>query len=381
MKKAFRKFKSRLKDIAAINEQRKILPNFLKNAKGKKILLVSHQLTTTGSPLVLFRLAKELVNEGFSPLVLSYKGGSLAKSFEKIGVDVICGEIYAKNPEEMRKIGSNFDKVIANSIVCFPAVDVFPEAIWWIHEGQYVETCFMKDYPQLEEILRKAQTTFVVSDYALQTVKKYSPQAQIIKLGIEDDSAFLLEKTVKSPEIVSFSHVGNVTDCRAQDVLAGAIEKLDKKYLEQSEFHFFCEKKGRMFRKLHAQLESYPNVTFEGVLPHQDVKWKKFAASDVFIIPSRDESCSLVALEACMLSKPIVLSENVGGKYMVKEGENGFVIPTEDSDALREKIEFFIDNKGKLSQMGQVSREMYEKFASNELQLEEFKKIINLCKN
>lgn len=377
MRKLFRKFKRVLKDFVALQNQKIVLPRFLKNAKGKKILLVSHQLTTTGAPLVLYNLAKELISEGFSPLVLSYRGGSLTKEFKKIGVEVLLGDVYSDNTEVLKSVASNFDKIIVNTVVCYSVVDIFEDAIWWIHEGQYVETSFMQDYPKLESVLRKAQNVFVVSEYAKRTVDKFSPNSKIIRLGVED---FYVKTQPAHYEKVKFAHVGNICECKAQDVIFDAISKMDKKHLQQSEFYFFCEPKGRMYRKFVKDKAPFKNIFIGGVLLNQEEKWSTFRDMDVFIIPSRDESLSLVALEACMLKKPIILSENVGASYMVKEGENGFILPTGDSDAMKVALEKLIDNKSQLPEMGEISRQMYEKFATFENHQQELKKIIDLCR-
>jgi len=381
MRTLFRKFKRKTKDFFVLQRQKRILPRFLKNAQGKKILLISHQLTTTGSPLVLYWLAKELIKSGCSPMVLSYKGGSLTKAFKDIGVEVLCGEIYNDNSNALKNVASNFDKLVVNSIVCFSAVDVYKDAIWWIHEGQNIELGFMPDYPKLESVLRKAENIFVVSDYAKRVVDKFNPNSKIITLGVED---FYKEKNIGTSGKVKFALVGNVCECKAQDVLVDAILKLDEKYLNQCEFHFFCEKKGRRYRKIAKETKSLKNVFFNGIITNQNEKWAKFAEINVFVVPSRDESCSLVALEACMLKKPMIVSENVGAKYMIETqagGENGYIVPTEDSDSLKQVIEKLIENKNELPKMGEVSRLMYEKYASFDNHINELQQLIELCRN
>ena len=119
-------------------------------------------------------------------MVLSYRGGDLVNSFKKIGVDVIIGEIYKENPQILRDIALNFNKIIVNSIICFSVVDAFEDSLWWIHEGQNIETGFIIDYPEIESVLRKAKNIFVVSEYAKKTVDKFNPESKIIKLGIKD---------------------------------------------------------------------------------------------------------------------------------------------------------------------------------------------------
>lgn len=377
MKKLFKKFKKAVKNLLYEQTQKNVLPEFLKHTKDKRILLISHQLTCTGSPIVLYHLARKLLDNGYSPFVLSYTGGDLTKDFKRIGVPVLIGEIYRDKPEELKKIALHFDKTIVNTIVCYSAVDVLENPIWWIHEGQTVETGFMIDYPDIERVLRKAETIFVVSEYAKAVIDKYNPKSEIIRLGTEDVAHKLAP--VQKHDKIRFAHVGNVTELRAQDVIIEAVMDLDEKYLRQCEFHFYSEKRGRLYRKEKKRTKRLQNIFWDGLISNQTKKWSEFNKNDVFLIPSRDESLSLVTLEACMLKKPIATSENVGAKYMVKQGENGYVFETSNPKALKEVLIKFIEDKEKLVQMGEISRQMYEKYASYENYTKELQKIINLC--
>lgn len=378
MKKEFRKFKRILKDFFVLQRQKRILSEFLKDSNSKKILLISHQLTTTGSPLMLYHLSKELIKNGFNPLVVSYIGGSLTKSFEKIGVKVLVGEVYNDNPQVLKNLASNFEKVIVNSVVCFSAIDAINDAIWWIHEGQSVETGFMKDYPELESVLRKAKNIFMVSEYAQNVINKYNPNSQIIKLGVED--FYKDEAKEDKNDKVKFAIVGDVCDCKGQDILVDAINKLNENMINHSEFYFFCDKKGRRYRKILKSTKKYKNVFFKGLILNQKQKWQTFSDMDVFIVPSRDESCSLVTLEACMLKKPVIVSENVGAKYMIKDGENGYVVQTANSEQFKNAIVKMILNKDNLKQMGEISRKQYEELATFDKHIGELQKLIELCK-
>jgi glycosyltransferase involved in cell wall biosynthesis len=66
-----------------------------------------------------------------------------------------------------------------------------------------------------------------------------------------------------------------------------------------------------------------------------------FAAADVVLAPYRTEAQSGVALTAFHFGRPVIAS-NVGGlPEVVRDGENGFVIPPDDDDALAFAIDRF----------------------------------------
>jgi glycosyltransferase involved in cell wall biosynthesis len=70
------------------------------------------------------------------------------------------------------------------------------------------------------------------------------------------------------------------------------------------------------------------------------------------VLPSRSEPFGIVFLEAMTFGKAIVAT-NVGGiPEFVVDGFNGLLVPSEDSDALAEKIELCIENPDVRERLG-----------------------------
>ena len=53
---------------------------------------------------------------------------------------------------------------------------------------------------------------------------------------------------------------------------------------------------------------------------------------------------------------PLIVTRNAGGEDLIVEGETGFLVPAGDPAAIAEKIEWFIQNRGKLPGMRQAAR-------------------------
>lgn len=68
-----------------------------------------------------------------------------------------------------------------------------------------------------------------------------------------------------------------------------------------------------------------------------------YAACDAFVFPSRYEAFSLVTLEAAASGLPIVAHAINGTEELVRDGENGWLVPI-GPDALREKVERLRDD-------------------------------------
>ena len=77
----------------------------------------------------------------------------------------------------------------------------------------------------------------------------------------------------------------------------------------------------------------------------------------LFVFPSVEDGFGMVVTEAMACGVPVVISDNTGARDVVEEGVNGFVVPTRDVEAIKERILLFRDNPGLRETMGQAARE------------------------
>lgn len=82
----------------------------------------------------------------------------------------------------------------------------------------------------------------------------------------------------------------------------------------------------------------------------------------IFCFPSVDDGFGLVVLEAMAAGLPVIISEHVGAKDLVKEGIEGFVVPIRNIDRLCEKIEYFYENPDAVMEMGGNARKLAEQY-------------------
>jgi len=83
-------------------------------------------------------------------------------------------------------------------------------------------------------------------------------------------------------------------------------------------------------------------------------------ASDVFVLPSYREGFPNVVIEAGAMGLPSIVTDINGSREIIKDGINGTIIPSKDSDALYKAMKAFILNKNKTLQMGQAARPLIE---------------------
>lgn len=84
------------------------------------------------------------------------------------------------------------------------------------------------------------------------------------------------------------------------------------------------------------------------------------ADSHIFVLPSYHEGMPRTVLEAMAMGRPILTTDVPGCKETVIQGENGFLVPKADAEALAERMIWFIEHRDQWQRMGQRSRQMAE---------------------
>jgi glycosyltransferase involved in cell wall biosynthesis len=91
------------------------------------------------------------------------------------------------------------------------------------------------------------------------------------------------------------------------------------------------------------------------------------AAFDVGVLCSTTETFSVAALEIMAMGRPVVLSNLGGASEMVIEGENGFLFPVGDTEALVGHLRSLYHN-GRRGTMGNKARQtVVKQFSHREM--------------
>lgn len=84
----------------------------------------------------------------------------------------------------------------------------------------------------------------------------------------------------------------------------------------------------------------------------QDTLPYYYSAADVLVMPSHYESFGMVALEAMACGTPVVASQVGGLAFLVQDGVTGYTVPSEDQDALCEKMTLLLEDESLRLKMG-----------------------------
>ncbi len=105
-----------------------------------------------------------------------------------------------------------------------------------------------------------------------------------------------------------------------------------------------------------------------------------YAAADVVAVPSRHEPLGNVVLEAWARAKPVVAAASEGPQQLIVSGENGFLVPVDDANALAFALRHVLDEtalRRHLAEGGYAAyRERYTEEAIVNQYLDLFRRIL-----
>ena len=197
-----------------------------------------------------------------------------------------------------------------------------------------------------------------------------------LNLGVDFEKYSNVDKNLRSKNEFTVLFVGNVNPEKGVYVLLEAIKKTNIKNIKVI-FNgaipkYFKSIFDNKVKELHNK-----NINFV-ISPGNPIK--NYAAASVFVLPSIHESFGLVVLEAMSAALPVIISDMVGAKDCVKEGVNGFVFKSGNSDELAQILCKFYKNPRLVEQMGRQSSLIAKNFDWNIIVFELLRLIRSLNK-
>lgn len=104
---------------------------------------------------------------------------------------------------------------------------------------------------------------------------------------------------------------------------------------------------------------AFKGLNYRGQMPREEVK-EEFARADVFVFPSLTDGFGIVLLEAVFAGLPIICTACCGD--VVKDGFNGRIVPSHDSEALAGAIREIVGNRALRNKMSRQAFAMREQF-------------------
>lgn len=179
-------------------------------------------------------------------------------------------------------------------------------------------------------------------------------------LPISSDEERIIKKRFELPDgYKAVSIVARLEDIKGHDYFIEAADKLLRKGIKA---RFYIAGTGSYEQHLKEKvkkLNRQEQIIFTGFISDID---KLMSITDVQANASfGTEATSLALLEGMSLGIPAVVSDFGGNPGVIKNGENGFVVPKQNSEALAEKLEMLLTDEKLYSDMSEKAKEIFER--------------------
>jgi glycosyltransferase involved in cell wall biosynthesis len=165
------------------------------------------------------------------------------------------------------------------------------------------------------------------------------------------------------------------------DVLAKAFVKAARKEPDLNLILLAGGSEGARIRGILINGGVLERVTFGGQISQNDLpRWYHWA--DVYISPSHVDGSSVSLMEALACGLPCLVSDIPANREWVREGENGWLFPDGEEDALASKILFAMKQRRSLPRIGRAARKTAEERADwkkySEILMQTYREILQL---
>ena len=160
--------------------------------------------------------------------------------------------------------------------------------------------------------------------------------------------------------------IGSIHPIKGQDILIDTLKQFPELKGDGVEYWIVGKEEDTEYsKKIQKEIQTLSNVIILGEIKKEKMN-SLYTKIDIALIPSREETMSLVAIEAMQHGKVCIVSDITGIAEYIKDGENGFVFESENREIFASKIHWCIKNKRAIKSMGEKSLLIYEKYFSME---------------
>lgn len=172
-----------------------------------------------------------------------------------------------------------------------------------------------------------------------------------------------IERFAAEPPVVAeqiFLLVGRVIEAKGIREYAQAAKLLKTKY-PLARFQLLGPLETGPGSIAQAEIDTWKKEGYVEYLGATDDVRPFIAKASVMVLPSYREGLPTSIMEGMSMARPAVVTDVPGCRELLVEGENGFMVPWKDPEALAQGMEKFIKNPELIEKMGKNARLMAEK--------------------
>lgn len=307
---------------------------------GRDVLIASHELTQSGAPLLVLEMARQLMAAGHFVTVIAPEDGPMREALTDVGVTVIVDELLFSGHETVRKLCAGFDVVIANTIVTWPLIRSIMDHVpvkWYIHESVFLDHYIPSHGVQFSD-LSKQVTVWAVTSVPAKLLGNRGWKYQVVTPGIAEVEVAPVND--RSDQHVEMLILGGYEPRKGQDIAIAMLDHLPAAVRNRVRLRCFGRTvDSEFYNRLLGEVDAEGKQVFLNPALDRRGAQEAIRNADIVLVPSRDESFSLVVIEAMQQGAVVVCSKAVGAAEFLIDGEHAFIADGPTAPELAKAVE------------------------------------------
>ena len=330
--------------------------------RSRHALLVTHELSSSGAPKIVFEIAAVLRSAGFGVAMISPSTGPLSPSLIDLGVTVIIDpRAFDPGARALRSLGMAADVVVCNTVVTRDAVRIVHGSapiLWYLHEVSLIEA-LLSQSPSLPADLALATELWCGSELSARLVRPSRPDTKVVPYGLLPLTRQSSDQDPPTdPSRIRICVFGSIELRKGQDLATAAIRLLPVHERNQVELILY----GRVLETaMVTEIERLSvglAVRFGGELA-PDTYRQAMLACDVVLVSSRDDTLPLVSLDALGAGRILACTPTTGTAAYLEDGVDGFVAEAPSSIAIAAMLSHILSKRDDWTSIGDAGKRVF----------------------
>lgn len=321
------------------------------------ILLVTHSLSLTGAPLMLLNMAELLSKKGYNVELYAQEKGELLYEFIRKNISVNLFNDFLFDENEIKYYFGKYALIIVNTVTLYKLVNSIKflkiPILWWLHEE---ENIYEEYHIESEDLVCTPNIlVYGVSGRAVRAFDKYSNGQVVRRLTYGIRLNKIIKDRIRKSKLV-FALIGSVDKRKAQDIFVEAIRLCWRDWKSKAEFWII----GSITEEKKREFEKIKGIKVWGALEHDELE-EIYTSIDVIVCPSLNDPLPVVLAEGMMNKKVCIASDMTGTAEYITPYKNGLICKAGDINSLISSMQWVIDNRNRIDEIGEEAFKIYEK--------------------
>lgn len=329
----------------------------------RQALLVTHDLSASGAPKLVYEMAVAMIADGWAVTVLSPSDGDFRAALVGHGACVVVApELNQDKPPLLAALAGHqvADVLICNTINTHPAVRLLAGRIptlWYIHEVSLLRD-MLGASPDVARSLALPALLWAGSDLPAAILREVRPDVAVVPYGLEPLGE--VPAAGRAPgEPLRIGLFGSYEARKGQDLAVAAMASLaDAVRAELRLVMYGRELEPAFTANVKAASAAIDEITASGELGPGDYR-RAMLDTDGVLVASREDTLPLVSLDALGSGRVLMCTPTTGTSAYVEAGVSAFVAPSASEEGIAAMLAEAVTRRSEWQAIGEAGRAVF----------------------